>query len=133
MSDQPTSQQRLRIVFGKVGSQKYVGHLDLAKTWERILRRAALGLSYSQGFNARPKIQLATALPLGVTSECELLDIWLEHPIPIEGLAERLMAVSPPGLPIHKIIEIPLRAPALQTMLESSEYVITPGEGTDLS
>ncbi len=47
-------EQRLRITFGKVGSQKYIGHLDLAKTWERILRRAEIALSYSQGFKARP-------------------------------------------------------------------------------
>src|SRR4051794_17382356 len=57
--------QRLRIIFGKLGSQKYIGHLDLAKTWERILRRAQISLAYSQGFNARPKMQLAAALPLG--------------------------------------------------------------------
>jgi radical SAM-linked protein len=134
MSDQPTQppQQRLRITFGKIGSQKYVGHLDLAKTWERILRRADLGLSYSQGYNARPKMQLAAALPLGVTSECELLDIWLDHPSPIEGLAEHLSSVSPPGLPVHRIEEISLKAPPMQTLLESSSYVITPIELVDV-
>ncbi len=129
MTDQP---QRLRIVFGKLGSQKYVGHLDLAKTWERILRRAEISLSYTQGFNARPKMQLATALPLGITSECEILDIWLDHPLPLEGLAEHLMAVSPPGLPIYKIEEVPAKSPALQTLLESSVYVITPREAVDI-
>jgi radical SAM-linked protein len=128
LSDQP---QRLRITFGKLGSQKYVGNLDLFKTWERILRRAEISLSYSQGFNARPKMQLATALPLGITSECEILDIWLEHPLPIDGLAERLMAVSPPGLPIYRIEEVPLKSPALQTLVESSVYLITAGESVD--
>ncbi len=130
MTDQP---QRLRLIFGKLGSQKYVGHLDLAKTWERILRRAEISLSYSQGFNARPKMQLATALPLGITSECEILDIWLEHPLPIEGLAERLMAVSPPGLPIYRIEEVSPKSPALQTLLESSVYRITPKEPVDVA
>ncbi len=132
MSDQPQP-QRLRIIFGKLGSQKYVGHLDLAKTWERILRRASLSLSYSQGFNARPKMQLATALPLGITSECEILDIWLEYPLPIEGLAERLVAVSPPGLPIYRIEEVPAKAPALQTLVESSVYLMTPRDPLDIA
>ncbi len=129
MSEQP---QRLRITFGKLGSQKYVGHLDLAKTWERILRRAEISLSYSQGFNARPKMQLATALPLGITSECEILDIWLDHPLPIQGLAEHLMAVSPPGLPIYRIEEVPAKAPALQTLLVSSVYLMTPKDPVDV-
>jgi radical SAM-linked protein len=125
MTDQP---QRLRITFGKIGSQKYVGHLDLFKTWERILRRAELSLLYSQGFNARPKMQLASALPLGITSECEILDIWLDHPLPTEGLAERLMTVSPPGLPIYRIEEVPPKSPALQTLVESGVYLMTPTE-----
>ncbi len=131
MTDQPHP-QRLRITFGKVGSQKYVGNLDLFKTWERILRRAEIGLTYSLGFNARPKMQLATALPLGITSACELLDIWLDQPIPLEGLAERLMAVSPPGLPVYGIEEVPLKGPALQTLLDTSLYTLTPREPIDI-
>ena len=124
---QPQSQpQRLRITFGKLGSQKYIGHLDLAKTWERILRRAEISLSYSQGFNAHPRIQLATALPLGITSECELMDVWLDHPIPLAGLPDHLMAVSPPGLPIYKIEEIPSKAPSLPSLLQSATYLFTP-------
>jgi radical SAM-linked protein len=134
MTDQPAQppKQRLRITFGKVGSQKYIGHLDLAKTWERILRRADLGLAYSQGYNARPRMQLAAALPLGVTSEGELLDIWLERPASIDGLAEHLMSVSPPGLPIHKIEEISLKSPPMQTLLESCTYLISPVEEIDI-
>lgn len=133
MTDQ-TTRQRLRLTFGKLGSQKYVGHLDLAKTWERILRRAQIPLSYSQGFNPRPRLQIATALSLGVTSDCEILDLWLDRPVELVGLAEHLMSKSPPGLPIHQIIEVPLNSPALQTVLESAVYHITPtltGDSTD--
>lgn len=126
MSFEPTGQpQRLRIIFGKTGAFKYIGHLDLAKTWERILRRAQLGLAYTQGFNARPRMQLAAPLPLGLTSECEILDIWLEKAVPVEGLAGHLMAVSPAGLPIYQVFEVPARAPALQTLVASAVYRIT--------
>src|SRR5260370_18015763 len=118
--------QGLRITFGKLGSQKYIGHLDLAKTWERILRRAEISLSYSQGFNAHPKIQLATALPLGITSECELMDVWLDHPIPLNGLADHLMSVSPPGLPVYKIGEIPDKATSLPSLLQTAVDVFQP-------
>ncbi|PJF34849.1 MAG: hypothetical protein CUN49_13550, partial [Candidatus Thermofonsia Clade 1 bacterium] len=126
MSDRPAPVQRLRITFAKQGALKFIGHLDLAKTWERILRRAQLALAYTQGFNAHPRLQLASPLPLGFTSTCELLDIWLERAEPLDGLAERLMAVSPPDLPILKIEEVPLKAPALQTLVESAVFRITP-------
>jgi radical SAM-linked protein len=132
LTEEQTQLQRLRIIFGKLGSQKYIGHLDLARTWERILRRAEISLAYTQGFNARPRMQLATALPLGITSECEILDIWLDKAFPIEGLAERLMAVSPPGLPIYSVEEIPLKAPAVHNLLESSVYVITPHDNSNI-
>ncbi|MFQ3535795.1 MAG: TIGR03936 family radical SAM-associated protein [Aggregatilineales bacterium] len=125
-SEAPQPVQRLRITFAKRGALKFIGHLDLAKTWERILRRAQLALAYTQGFNARPRMQLASPLPLGLTSECELLDIWLERPEPLDGLPERLMAVSPPDLPVLKVEEVPLRAPALQTLVESAVFRITP-------
>jgi radical SAM-linked protein len=68
MSDRPAPVQRLRITFAKQGALKFIGHLDLAKTWERILRRAQLALAYTQGFNAHPRLQLASPLPLGFTS-----------------------------------------------------------------
>ncbi|MCS6872599.1 MAG: TIGR03936 family radical SAM-associated protein [Anaerolineae bacterium] len=126
MSERSEPVQRLRITFAKRGAMKFIGHLDLAKTWERILRRAQLALAYTQGFNARPRIQLASPLPLGLTSECELLDVWLERPEPLEGLPERLMAVSPPDLPVLRVEEVPLRAPALQTVVESAVFRITP-------
>ena len=57
----------------------YTSNLDVAKIWERVLRRADLPILYTQGFNTRPRIQLAMALPLGITSECELLDVALRR------------------------------------------------------
>ena len=73
--------QRLRITFGKSGALTYTSSLDVAKIWERVLRRAGLPIMYTQGFNTRPRIQLAMPLPLGITSECEILDIALREAI----------------------------------------------------
>jgi uncharacterized protein (DUF2344 family) len=69
---------RFRITFSKTNAMRFTGHLDLQRTWERTIRRARLPLSYSQGFNPRPKINLAAALPLGFTSSCEMVEIWLD-------------------------------------------------------
>lgn len=120
-----TTQHRLRITFGKRDTLRFVGHLDLAKTWERVLRRAGIPLVYSQGFNPQPKMQLASALPLGISSDCELLDIWVHGELPLEGLPERLNAVSPPGLVTYRVEPVPLKAPALQARVRSAEYLIT--------
>ncbi len=125
MSEPTTQQYRVRITFGKNDALRFIGHLDLAKLWERVLRRAAIPLVYSQGFNPQPKMQLASALPLGISSDCELLDIWLAEPVAPEILPERLNAVSPPGLRTYRAETVPLKAPALQTLLLSADYRIT--------
>ena len=75
---------RLRLTFTKTDSLKYIGHLDLHRTLERTLRRAGLPIAYSQGFNPQPRMNLAEALPLGITSECEVMDVWCEKPIDLE-------------------------------------------------
>ena len=125
-------QYRYRLTFAKIDSLRFIGHLDLAKTWERVFRRAELPIVYSKGFNPQPKMQLASALPLGISSECELLDVWLEEPVPLETLADRLDAVSPPGLRTRQVAEIDVKSPVLQTLLHSAEYLIEvddPGPG----
>ena len=124
MSENP-ARQRLRITFGKFDALKYTSNLDVAKIWERVLRRADLPLLYSQGFNTRPKLQLATALPLGITSECELLDVTLRERIRLEGLEERLRPVSPAGLRIYRAEEVAVGEAALQTRVRSARYVVT--------
>ena len=125
---QPT-QQRLAIRFGKSGPLKYTSSLDLAKIWERVLRRADIPLQYSHGFNTRPRMALASALPLGITSECELLDVSLRAPTAPGTLAGRLAAVSPEGLHVYAIHEMPLGAPALQPLVRSAEYQIRFSDG----
>ena len=81
MTSDEQRNQRLRARFAKRESLKYISHLDLARTWERVFRRAGLPVVYSQGFNPRPRFQIAAALPVGVTGQSELLDIWLSEPL----------------------------------------------------
>lgn len=123
--------QRIFITFGKFGPLKYTGNLDVAKTWERVLRRAELPVLYTQGFNTRPRIQLASALPLGITSECEILDVSLQQPISLDGVAEKLLRVSPEGLEIYTLREVPLNTPTLPSLVRSAEYRICFEDGID--
>lgn len=130
MMSQPPEMFRVRITFGKLDALRFIGHLDLAKTWERVLRRARVPLVYSQGFNPQPKMQLAAALPLGISSECELLDIWLLEQVDLGALPARLEAVSPAGLKIIHVEAVPPKGPALQTLLERADYRIQTDEVT---
>lgn len=133
MSHESPMQQRLRIIFGKSGTLKYTSSLDIAKIWERVLRRADLPILYTQGFNTRPRIQLAMPLPLGITSECEMLDVALREPIELneEELIPQLLSVSPSGLEIYKIEEIEVWSSAMQSLVLSAEYRLRFEDGID--
>ena len=115
---------RIRITFSKQGALRYTGHLDLHKLWERAARRAELPLAYSQGFHPQPKMNLASALPLGFSSRCEVLDMRLERDIALEGLPERLNNTLPSGLQVLNVEQVEERAPALQTQVVSAEYEV---------
>src|SRR5512133_3872835 len=122
---------RVRMTYARQDALRYVSHLDMQTVWERTLRRAGVPLAYSQGFNPRPRLHLASALPLGFLSRCELTDFWLDYPPgspspdPAE-LAARIQASAPPGLKIQQREIIPLAEPAIQTQIQSSEYLAVP-------
>lgn len=120
-----TAVQRLRFTFGKGGPARYISHLDLARTLERALNRSRIALAYSQGFNRRPRLSLAAALPLGYTSEAELADIWLTEATPPAEVLARLSERMAPGIPLTTMSEIEPAAPSLQQSLASATYRVT--------
>ncbi len=114
---------RIRITFPKTEAIRFIGHLDVFKAWERTFRRAKLPIAYTHGFRPKPRINLASALPLGITSEHELLDVWLDMPIDLEFAYKKLETALPPGIRLYSIEEINPQAPALQTQVISAEYI----------
>lgn len=80
----------LRVRFRKVGNLQYISHLDLQRTFGRVLVRAGLPLWYTKGFNPHIKMVFGMPLPVGAESECELLDIRIEREMSLEEVKERL-------------------------------------------
>jgi len=113
---------RMRIHYGRGPELRYVGNLDMQLVWERTLRRARLPVAFSQGFNQRPRFHMAAALPLGFTSRCELLDVWLNEEVEAEEVGRLVQASAPPGLQVQKVEQVELSLPALQTLVSAAEY-----------
>jgi radical SAM-linked protein len=115
---------RLRITFARGEALKYISHLDLARAWERAIRRAGVPLAYSQGFNPRPKMAFAAALPVGYTSAAEVVDVFLDAPLSLLDLAHRLAETLPPGLRVVSIEDVEPGLPALQSQVRAAEYLV---------
>lgn len=82
----------VRLKFCKVGTLQYISHLDLQRTFNRILVRACIPVWYTQGFNPHIKLVFSTPLSVGSESVCEYLDIRLSREMPLDELKDRLNA-----------------------------------------
>ena len=115
---------RIQVTFAKTDHMRYTSHLDVHRTWECMLRRAQLPLSYSQGFNPRPKINLAAALPLGFTSECEIVEFWLNEEIPLDRIKVCLQKAVPPGILLQTFKIINPQTPKIPNLVDSADYLV---------
>jgi radical SAM-linked protein len=114
--------QRLRLRLGRGEEVKFISHLDMVRFWERAFGRAGIPLAYSQGFTPHPRLSVAAPLPVGVTSEAELTDIWLNRWMPPQSLMMMVKSQLPGGFDIFDAWEVGLNIPSLQSCLAFAEY-----------
>lgn len=84
--------KHVRLKFMKVGTLQYISHLDLQRTFNRIINRACLPVWYTKGFNPHIKLVFSTPLSVGSESVCEYLDIRIDREMSCEEIVERLNA-----------------------------------------
>ena len=99
-----------RVRFGKHNRLRFLSHHDLMVTLVKAVRRAALPVSFTEGFNPPPRMSYPLALGLGVESEDEVVEIDLSEWVPPEELARRLSEALPEDLPIVRVEVLPPRS-----------------------
>ncbi|MFO1063683.1 MAG: TIGR03936 family radical SAM-associated protein [Pirellulales bacterium] len=92
------SRERIRIRFTKTGDLRWISHRDLARVWERLLRRAGLELAFSEGFHPKPKISFPSALALGIEALDEIVEMDLVGPIDMTSVESRIAEQLPQGM-----------------------------------
>jgi radical SAM family uncharacterized protein/radical SAM-linked protein len=96
----PPAPCRYRLTYAKLEESRWLGHLELVAALYRSLRRSGLPLSFSSGFHPLPRVSFHGALPLGVESLTEVMDVELAEPVPEARLVATLNLVLPPGVKI---------------------------------
>ncbi len=89
--------------FSKTGPLRFVGHLDLARAVDRMVRRAGIPVAYTEGFNPRAKIAFAAPLPVGAASTSELCVLDLSRPAEAADLARALCRELPAGMELAEV------------------------------
>ncbi|KAA5541065.1 DUF2344 domain-containing protein [Roseiconus nitratireducens] len=103
----PALRLRYRIRFAKTGLLRWTSHRDLARLWERLVRRAQLKLSMTEGFHPKPRIGFPSALALGISGVDEVVELDLAERLPAGELLRRLTADDQPGLRIKSVQLLP--------------------------
>jgi radical SAM family uncharacterized protein/radical SAM-linked protein len=106
-ADRTLPPQWYRLTFAKLDDARWLSHLELIAAFYRSLRRSGLPLSFSSGFHPLPRVAFHGALPVGVESLAETLDLALAETPGESGIEEHLNRVLPPGLKILQVERLP--------------------------
>jgi len=126
----PPAVQHMLVRYAKRGKMRFASHRDVARAFERGVRRAELPIAHSAGFTPHPKISYAGGAPTGVASEAEYLSLALTSRHEAEDVRQRLNAALPDGIDVIIVTEDAGGLPA--SRLTASEWqVILPGVTPD--
>jgi radical SAM-linked protein len=121
---------RYAIKFSKESEIKFISHLDLMRTIQRIIRRAKLPVEYSKGFNPHMSLSIAQPLSVGIYSTGEYMDIVLEKELDEDEIKKALNENCPSGIKIIEVVKIPPQAlnekkiPQSMALVEAAAYSI---------
>ncbi len=102
---------RYRLTYAKLDQARWLGHLELVAALYRSLRRSGLPLVFTEGFHPLPRVSFHGALPVGVESLAETLDVELAASLEAADLIQTLNRALPPGIKIVEAVRLPKRLP----------------------
>jgi radical SAM-linked protein len=116
----PPTVCRVRVRFAKRGRLRFASHRDVARAFERAVRRAGLPVARSHGFSPHPRLSWVGAAPTGTASEAEYLEIGLTRVVDPASLVGELDAALPDGLDVVAAVEAPAGGAALAELMNAS-------------
>ena len=123
----PTRQEgtfRYRLKYAKHGPGTWLSHHDLLETMNAIFRRAGVALAFSHGFHPHPKITFAGALPVGMESWGEYLEISTIYPCREDKLCGDLNTHSPAGIEWIAAVPVEKNEPKIGSIIRADELRI---------
>lgn len=101
-----------------------MSHRELLIDWERAAKEAGVVIAYSEGKRPAPHVSVAALLPQGVTSDAEVMDVFVSERIAPDVALERLRQHVAAGLTLKCVEEVGLATASLQSQLRWAEYEV---------
>lgn len=120
---------KIRIKFAKEGAMKFIGHLDMMRYFQKVMRRAQVDIRYSEGFSPHQIMSFAAPLGVGVTSRAEYVDIEVLSTDSSERMVKRINDVLTEGVEVLSYKRLPDTAAAAMSVVAAADYTMRFREG----
>lgn len=121
---------RVLLKFSREGVVKYLSQLEQIDFLRRALKRTSLPVAYTAGFSPLVKTSFGPAVSVGHESDCEYVDLYMTEKIPEENITAEISKVLPGGYKILQAKYLPLKFPAINSLVNAVEYII---EGVNIT
>ncbi len=122
---------KIRIKFAKEGTMKFIGHLDIMRYFQKVMRRADVDIRYSEGFSPHQIMSFAAPLGVGATSRGEYVDIEVLSTDSSREMVRRMNEVVVEGIEVLSYRLLPDTAANSMSIVAAADYRVTfrPGKG----
>ena len=116
---------KIRIKFAKRGRMKYIGHLDIMRYFQKVMRRAEVDIVYTEGFSPHQVMSFAAPLGVGLTSEGEYFDIEVHSTLPTDVMIEKLNQNMVEGMEVLDYVKVPDKSKPAMSIVAGADYLLT--------
>lgn len=122
---------KLRIKYSKLGSMRFIGHLDVMRYFQKEIRRSGLKIAYTKGYSPHQIISFAAPLAMGITSDGEYFDGEFTAVSTSEEMIASMNAVSVPEIVVTDCVLLPEHAKTSMSVVSASDYIVTVKDGSE--
>ncbi len=123
---------KIRIKFRKYGVMKFIGHLDIMRYFQKVMRRADIDICYSEGFSPHQIMSFAAPLGVGITSDGEYLDIEVHSSKSSKEALKDLNATMVEGVEVTGYVKLPDNAKTAMSLVAAADYQLFFKEGYEV-
>ncbi len=120
---------KIRIKFSKQGNMRFIGHLDIMRYFQKVMRRADVNIRYSEGFSPHQIMSFAAPLGVGLTGSGEYLDIEVLSTDSSAEMLRRMNATMAEGMQIISYKMLPDDAVNAMSLVAACDYTIRLRDG----
>ena len=115
---------KIRVRFSKQGQMKFIGHLDMVRYFQKVMRRGEIDVAYSEGFSPHQKMSFAAPLSVGVLSKGEYFDMEVNSTLSTKEAIERINEQNVEGVKVLNYKLLPDNAKNAMAVMSAADYFV---------